>query len=176
MLIGAAGANDPIKGIATYDATGVAARGIDISGAEKLTVAKVMAARKALGAWGLTPSELVIFVSTQGYYELLEDQNFLTIDKAGPNATLFTGQIGSVGNTPVLVSATIPQATPAADELAAVIVNPRNFLVGTHRGMRLDSDDDVVNQRSVLVASMRIGMTQLSTVDGNGVACVRYVA
>jgi hypothetical protein len=110
---------------------------------------------------------------------LLEDQNFLTIDKAGPNATLFTGQIGSVGNTPVLVSATIPAAsspTPAADELAAVIVNPRNFLVGTHRGMRLDSDDEVVNQRSVLVASMRIGMTQLSTVDGNGVACVRYVA
>jgi HK97 family phage prohead protease len=178
MLIGAAGANDPIKGIATYDPTGVAARGIDISAGEKLTVAKVMAARKALGAWGLTPSELVIFVSTQGYYELLEDQNFLTIDKAGPNATLFTGQIGSVGNTPVLVSATIPAASsPAvADELAAVIVNPRNFLVGTHRGMRLDSDDEVVNQRSVLVASMRIGMTQLSTVDGNGVACVRYVA
>jgi len=176
MLIGAAGASDPIKGIATYDATGVAARGIDISASEKLTVAKVMAARKALGAWGLTPSELVIFVSTQGYYELLEDSNFLTIDKAGPNATLFTGQIGSVGNTPVLVSATIPAATPAADELAAVIVNPRNFLVGTHRGMRLDSDDEVVNQRSVLVASMRIGMTQLSTVDGDGVACVRYVA
>ena len=176
MLIGAAGASDPIKGIATYDATGVAARGIDISAAEKLTVAKVMAARKALGAWGLTPSELVIFVSTQGYYELLEDSNFLTVDKAGPNATLFTGQIGSIGNTPVLVSATIPAATPAADELAAVIVNPRNFLVGQHRGMRLDSDDEVVNQRSVLVASLRIGMTQLSTVDGNGVACVRYVA
>ena len=176
MLIGAAGANDPIKGIATYDPTGVAARGIDISNAEKLTVAKVMAARKALGAWGLNPSELVIFVSTQGYYELLEDSNFLTVDKAGPNATLFTGQIGSVGNTPVLVSATVPTATPAADELAAVIVNPRNFLVGQHRGMRLDSDDIVIEQRSVLVASMRIGMTQLSTVDGNGVACVRYVA
>ena len=176
MLIGAAGASDPIKGIATYDPTGVAARGIDISASEKLTVAKVMAARKALGAWGLNPSELVIFVSTQGYYELLEDSNFLTVDKAGPNATLFTGQIGSVGNTPVLVSATVPTATPVADELAAVIVNPRNFLVGTHRGMRLDSDDFVVEQRSVLVASMRIGMTQLSTVDGNGVACVRYVA
>ena len=176
MLIGAAGASDPIKGIATYDPTGVAARGIDISAAEKLTVAKVMAARKALDAWGLNPSELVIFVSTQGYYELLEDTNFLTIDKAGPNATLFTGQIGSVGNTPVLVSPTIPTATPAVNELAAVIVNPRNFLVGTHRGMRLDSDDEVVNQRSVLVASLRIGMTQLSTVDGNGVACVRYVA
>lgn len=174
MLIGAAGASDPIKGIATYDPTNVAARSIDISDNEKLTVAKVMAARKALGAWGLTPNELVIFVSTQGYYELLEDSNFLTIDKAGPNATLFTGQIGSVGNTPVLVSPTIPAATPAADELVAVIVNPRNFLVGQHRGMRLDSDDEVINQRSVLVASLRVGMTQLSTVDGNGVACVRY--
>jgi len=173
----------PIKGLASYDSAAAApAVTISIGGATpKLTVLKVMEARKNLGAWGLNPSELIIFVTTQGYYELLEDTNFLTVDKAGPNATILTGQIGSIGNTPVLVSPSFPAFTgaagaPAADNATAVIFNPRNFLVGTHRGMRLDSDDEVVNQRSVLVASMRVGMTQLSTVDGAGAVAIRYVA
>ncbi|NDH36332.1 MAG: phage major capsid protein, partial [Betaproteobacteria bacterium] len=159
-----------IKGLASYDVAGGSGSGVtlDISNGDKFTVAKAMAARKALGAWGLNPSELVMFVSTQAYYELMEDSNFLTVDKAGPAATLLTGQVGSIGNTPVLVSASF-DAAGVDGNAAAVVVNPMNFLVGTHRGMRVDSDDEVVNQRSVLVASMRIGMTQLSTVDGQGV-------
>ena len=164
-----------VKGLASYDTVVNAFGGtLDISDAAKFTVAKAMAARKALGAWGLNPSELVLFVSTQAYYELLEDTNFLTVDKAGPAATILTGQVGSVGNTPVVVSASFDAA--AAGGAAAVIVNPMNFLAGTHRGMRVDSDDIIAEQRSILVASMRIGMTQLSTADGQGVATVRYVA
>jgi len=162
-----------IKGLASYDPVAGSGVTLDISAADKFTVAKAMAARKALGAWGLNPSELIMFVSTQSYYELMEDSNFLTVDKAGPAATLLTGQVGSIGNTPVLVSASFDGVVDG--NAAAVVVNPMNFLVGTHRGMRVDSDDEVVNQRSVLVASMRIGMTQLSTVDGQGVVAVRYV-
>lgn len=162
-----------MKGLATYDPVGAPAITLATS-TTAMTVAKMIEARKGLGAWGLNPSELLIFVSTQAYYELLEDANFQTMEKVGPMATYLTGQIGSIGNTPVLVSANFNAA--AAGEAAAVIVNPRNFLVGTHRGMRVDSDDEVVNQRSVLVASMRIGMTQLSTVDGQGVVAVRYLA
>jgi N4-gp56 family major capsid protein len=139
-----------------------------------MTVLKMMEGRRKLGAWGLNPNELVAFVSTQAYYELLEDEKFLTVDKAGPAATILTGQVGSIGNTPVIVSSSFD--TAAVGGAAAVIVNPSNFLVGTHRGMRVDSDDEVVNQRSVLVASMRIGMTQLSTVDGQGVVAIRYLA
>lgn len=164
-----------VKGLASYDTVINAFGGtLDISNGDKFTVAKAMAARKALGAWGLNPSELVLFVSTQAYYELLEDTNFLTVDKAGPSATILTGQVGSVGNTPVVVSASFD--TAAAGNAAAVIVNPMNFLGGTHRGMRVDSDDIVAEQRSILVASLRIGMTQLSTADGQGVATVRYIA
>ncbi|NBX56559.1 MAG: phage major capsid protein, partial [Betaproteobacteria bacterium] len=171
-----------IKGLASYHPVGgvAASAGVNpataavtldlsdnIAGTVKFNVAKAMEARKGLGAWGLNPSELVMFVSTQAYYELLEDSNFLTVDKAGPAATILTGQVGSVGNTPVIVSASFEAA--AADKALAVVVNPMNFLVGTHRGMRVDSDDEIVNQRSVLVASMRIGMTQLSRIDGEGV-------
>ena len=174
-----------VKGLASYHPVGgvaasagvnpaSAAVTLDISNGDKFTVAKAMEARKNLGAWGLNPSELVMFVSTQAYYELLEDTNFLTVDKAGPSATLLTGQVGSVGNTPVVVSASFNAV--AAGEAAAVVVNAMNFLGGTHRGMRVDSDDIIAEQRSILVASMRIGMTQLSRIDGEGVIAVRYIA
>ena len=177
MLAGAGSVNStPIKGLLSHDATG-GTPNVTVASGAKLTVANIMAARKAMGAWGLNPSELIVFVTTQGYYELLEDSNFLTVDKVGDRATILTGQIGSIGNTPVVVSASFPAITGATGDATAVIFNPRNFLAGQHRGMRLDSDDFVVEQRSVLVASMRIGMTILSenfSTDGYSVVAVRY--
>jgi len=128
--------------------------------------------RKALGAWGLDPAELVAFVSTTAYYDLLADSAFQTIDKVGDRATLLTGQIGSIGNTPVIVTAQLTGA--AANDPLMVLVNPRNFIVGNHRAMRMDTDDEVVNQRRVLVASLRVGMARLTSNEGSGVVAVRY--
>jgi HK97 family phage prohead protease/HK97 family phage major capsid protein len=177
MLAGAGSVNStPIKGLLSHDPA-AGTPNVTIASGAKLKVENIMAARKAMGAWGLNPSELIVFVTTQGYYELLEDSNFLTVDKVGDRATILTGQIGSIGNTPVVVSASFPAITGATGDATAVIFNPRNFLAGQHRGMRLDSDDFVVEQRSVLVASMRVGMTILSenfSTDGYSVVSVRY--
>jgi HK97 family phage prohead protease/HK97 family phage major capsid protein len=172
MLRGAASGSDPVKGLATYDA--VSAVTLDISDAAKMTVAKLQAMRRDLGAWGLDPSELVYIVSTENYYDLLEDTNFLTVDKVGTQATLLTGQIGAVGNTPVLVSAEF--ADKGADAVGAIVFNPGNFIVGNQRGLRIDTQDLVETQRKVMVASLRTGMTQVSTNLGAGVSALRYVA
>jgi len=172
MLRGAASGSDPVKGLATYDA--VSAVTLDISDATKMTVAKLQAMRRDLGAWGLDPSELVYIVSTENYYDLLEDTNFLTVDKVGNQATLLTGQIGAVGNTPVLVSAEF--ADKGADAVGAIVFNPGNFLVGNQRGLRIDTQDLVETQRKVMVASLRTGMTQVTTNLGAGVSALRYVA
>ncbi len=178
MLIGAGAGSDPITGLATYDASSAVTLDLsDITAGTAgagLTAAKIQAARKDLGYWGLEPSELVVFVNTQSYYELLEDANFLTVDKVGDRATLLTGQIGSVGNTPIVVSAEF--ASAAAGAVAAIIVNPRNFMVGNHRGLRVDTDDNVETQSRVLVASMRMAMAQMSDTDGEAVSAIRYVA
>lgn len=179
MLRGAGTGADPVKGLATYDA--VSAVNIDIDGATvapgnfaKLTVAALRALRKDLGAWGLDPSELIYIVNTEGYYDLLEDESFQTMDKVGSQATLLTGQIGTIGNTPVLVSAEF--ADKAAGEVAAICYHPGNFLVGNQRGLRIDTDDLVETQRRVMVASLRTGMTQVTTNNGAGVSALRYVA
>jgi HK97 family phage prohead protease/HK97 family phage major capsid protein len=179
MLRGAGAGADPVKGLATYDAA--SAVNLDIDGATiatgnyaKLTVEALRALRRDVGVWGLDPSELVYIVSTDCYYDLLDDSNFLTVDKVGDRATLLTGQIGSVANTPVLVSGEF--ADKGAGEVAAICYAPANFLVGNQRGLRVDTDDLVETQRRVMVASLRTGMTQVTTNYGQGVSALRYVA
>jgi HK97 family phage prohead protease/HK97 family phage major capsid protein len=172
MLRGAGTGSDPVKGLATYDIASAVT--LDISDAAKMTVAKLQAMRRDLGAWGLDPSELVYIVSTEGYYDLLEDTNFLTVDKVGQQATLLTGQIGAVGNTPVIVSAEF--ADKAADAVGAICFAPGNFLVGNQRGLRVDTQDLVETQRRVMVASLRTGMTQVTTNLGPAVSALRFVA
>jgi hypothetical protein len=139
-----------------------------------MTAARLQLLRRDLGTWGLDPSELVYIVSTENYFDLLEDTNFLTVDKVGTQATLLTGQIGAVGNTPVLVSAEFEDK--AAGTVGAICLNPGNFLVGNQRGLRIDTQDLVETQRRVMVASLRTGMTQVTTNLGAGVSALRYVA
>ena len=172
MLRGAGTGSDPVKGLATYDA--VSSVTMDISAVDKMTVARLQAMRRDLGAWGLDPSELVYIVSTENYYDLLEDPIFQTMDKVGTQATVLTGQIGSVGNTPVIVSAEF--ADKAADAVGAICFNPGNFIVGNQRGLRVDTQDLVETQRRVMVASLRTGMTQVTTNLGGAVSALRYVA
>jgi HK97 family phage prohead protease/HK97 family phage major capsid protein len=179
FLLGAGAGADPVKGLATYDA--VSAHNIDIDGNTvaagnyaKGTVAAMRALRKDLGAWGLDPSELIYIVNTEVYYDLLDDETFQTVDKIGTQATLLTGQIGSIANTPVLVSAEFN--SKANGEVAAICFHPGNFIVGNQRGLRMDTDELVETQRRVMVASLRTGMTQITTNLGGAVSALRYVA
>lgn len=172
MLRGEGTGSDPVKGLVGYDA--VSAVNLDISDATKATVATLRAMRKDLGAWGLDPAELVYIVSTDVYYDLLDDEIFQTVDKIGTQATLLTGQVGSIANTPVLVSAEF--ADKAAGAAGAICFAPGNFIAGNQRGLRIDTQDLVETQRKVMVASLRTGMTQVTTNLGAGVSALRYVA
>lgn len=170
FLRGAGAGADPVKGLATYDAVSA----VEVAVANKVAIANLRALRKDLGAWGLDPSELVYIVDTATYYDLLDDDSFQTMDKVGDRATLLTGQVGSIGNTPVLVSAEF--GDKAAGEVGAICVAPGNFLVGNQRGLRIDTQDLVETQRKVMVASLRTGLTQVTTNLGAGVSALRYTA
>ena len=171
-LRGAGAGSDPVKGLATYDTA--ADVSLDISDNNVATVANLRTLRKGLGAWGLDPSEIIYVVSQDVYYDLLDDSTFQTMDKVGTQATLLTGQIGTIGNTPVLVSAEF--AAKADGAVCAIAYAPANFLAGNQRGLRIDTDDLVETQRRVLVASLRTGLTQISTNLGQGVTKMAWVA
>lgn len=175
FINGAGTASDPVTGVAMFDT----ASAVQVDSANAVTIAKLRALRKDLGAWGLDPAELVYVVNTEVYYNLLDDTNFLTYDKVGPSATLLTGQVGTIGNTPVIVSGEFPAIAEAADgaatNIAAFCFAPGNFVVGNQRGLRVDTQELVESQSRVLVASLRTGLTQLTTNLGPAVSTLRYV-
>lgn len=170
FLRGAGAGADPVKGLIPYDATSTVTSAI----ANKATVANMLALRRDLGAWGLDPAEIIYIVSTDIYYDLLDDDTFKTIDKIGDRATLLTGQIGSIGNTPVLVSAEFE--AKADTKAGAICFAPANFIVGNQRGLRMEMDALVETQRNVMVGSLRTGMTQLTTNLGAGISAFRWTA
>ncbi len=173
-LMGAGSGVDPVKGLATYDATSI----VTPTSTGAASVANLRALRKDLGAWGLDPADVTYVVSTDVYYDLLDDTLFQTVDKVGTSATLLTGQVGSVGNSPVLVSAEFPSkagglATATAN-IGALAFASANFMAGNQRGLRFDTQDLVETQRKVLVASLRTGLVQTTTNIGQGVSTLRW--
>lgn len=174
-LIGAGSGTDPVKGLAKYDATST----VTPTNTGVASIANLRALRKELGYWGLNPSEIVYVVSTDVYYDLLDDTQFQTMDQVGASATLLTGQIGAIGNTPVLVSDAFPSkaggtAVGITTNVGAICLASANFIGGSQRGLRLDTQDLVETQRKVMVASLRTGFTQFSTVNGDGVSVLRW--
>lgn len=170
FLRGAGAGADPVKGLIPYDASSTVTSAI----ANKATVANMIALRKDLGYWGLNQSAIRYIVSTDIYYDLLEDTSFQTFDKMGQNATLITGQVGSIANTPVLISAEFE--AKADTKCGAICFAPDNFIVGNQRGLRMEMDALVETQRNVMVASMRTGMTQITTSQGAGISAFRWTA
>ena len=178
FLLGAGSGSDPVKGLGVY--AGVSATTGAV--ATPITVAKMRSLRKDLGALGLDPNEVTFIVNTDVYYNLLEDSTFQSMAQVGPQATLLTGQIGTIGNSPVLVSAELPSSTSGTNlaattsNIGAIAVYTPNFIVGNQRGLRMDTQELVETQRRVLVASLRTGMTQISTNLGAGVSALRFTA
>jgi len=183
LLVGAGSGTDPVKGLAKYyDSVAATSNAV----ATKVTVEKLRALRAALGTLGLDPAEVTYFVNNDVYYNLLDDEKFQTMNQVGPQATLLTGQIGQIGNSPVLVSGELPVMPSSAvataggvtgtNNIGALAVYTPNFVIGNQRGLRLDTQDLVEQQRRVMVSSMRMGFTQLSTNLGQGVAALRYTS
>ena len=171
FLLGAGSGSDPVKGLANW-ATNTTAVGNTV--AAGMNVAKLRTLRQGLGAWGLDPAEVIYIINTDTYYQLLEDTTFQTMNQVGTQATLLTGQIGQIGGSPVLVSAEF--ASPGTGIAGAIALHPGNFIVGNQRGLRIDTQELVETQRRVMVASLRTGMTRVTTNLGNAVSAHKYTA
>ena len=129
---------------------------------DTVTAAELLALRKNMGKYGVNPSEVVYVVSQTTYYQLLEDAEFQDANLVGDMATKLNGEIGQVFGSRVLLCDEF--ATPAVSKFAAIAVYPRNYVIPRLRGVTIESDYEVANQRRVLVASQRIGFSDL--IDG----------
>lgn len=124
-----------------------------------VTISDLQQTRRKMGVYGLMPGDVVYVISQDVQYDLLEDPDFRTVDLVGDRATILRGQIGSVNGSPVVVSDAF--ATHAAGAIAGIALNRSNYLRGELRGILVERDREVVNQRNVLIATRRFAFTEI---------------
>ena len=138
----------------------------DISDGDLVTATNLLNMRKEMGKYGLQPADVTYIVSSASYYDLLSDSAFQTLDEVGSDlAVRVTGTIGAVFGSPVVVSEEFP-ADNTAGNAAAYAVYTRNYVVPRLRGVTVEQDYEVMNQRRVIVATQSLGFEEI--VAGSG--------
>ena len=126
--------------------------------------------RVKLGRYGARPSDLAYITDPNTYIRALSTENFRTLDKLGPNATLLTGQLGAVEGIPVLVSEQMKLAdidgkvtsgsTGTTGRL--LLVNRTQWRVGFRRELSIETERDIQKRQNVMVVSMRLAFAERS--------------
>ena len=158
---------------ATFDGLVAIAAGANSSGShvtqsatafasESLTAADLLNARKKMGKYGINPADVIYIVNSTEYFNLLSDAEFQDVNLVGNMATKLNGEIGEVFGSKVIVCDEF--ATPAVSKFYGCAVYAKNYVMPRLRGVTIESDYEVANQRRVLVASQRIGFTDM--IDG----------
>ncbi len=130
---------------------------------ESLTALDLLKARKNMGKYGMNPADVVYIINTTEYFNLLQDAEFQDVNLVGSDAVKLRGEIGSVYGSKVIVCDEFK--TPATAKFYGAAVYAKNYVMPRLRGVTIESDYEVANQRRVLVASQRLGFTDM--IDGS---------
>ena len=166
IINGTAGGDEGFNGLeALAGSNSVAVLNSTGSADVAVTAAEFLAGRKLMGKYGMDPSDLVYVVSQARYYDLLADAAFADITDVGSDiATKITGTVGAIYGTPVIVSDQLE--TEANTASVGYCVNVRNHVIPRLRGVTVEQDYEVMNQRNVIVASQSLGFNQLRANNG----------
>ena len=166
IINGTAGGDEGFNGLeALAGSNSVAVLNSTGSADVAVTAAEFLAGRKLMGKYGMMPSDLVYVVSQARYYDLLADPAFADITDVGSDiATKITGTVGAIYGTPVIVSDQLETEANAAS--VGYCVNVRNHVIPRLRGVSVEQDYEVMNQRNVIVASQSLGFNQLRANNG----------
>ena len=175
FINGTSGGNEGFDGLEALGATtfDTSVSAANLTGTA-VDAADFLSARKLMGKYGMNPSDLIYVVSQKRYYDLIADAAFADITDVGSDvATKITGQVGAIFGTPVIVS---DQLEAEADNATVgYAVNVRNFVVPRLRGVNVEQDYEVMNQRRVIVATQNLGFTQLAADTTNDKSVVKLL-
>lgn len=119
------------------------------------------------------PSDLAWIVDGNTYAAMLGMSEFLTVDKAGSQATALTGQIGFADGAPVMMSAEMPTTTAANGKVSstaldntqgsAVCVYRPGWVVGYRRHINVSVDYLPYYDAYQLTATVRLALGRMDT-------------
>jgi hypothetical protein len=145
--------------------------------------------RALLGRYGARASDLICIIPRETETALIDVTGFKSVADFGPQATVITGQIGFLFNTPVVVYEAIPglttgktaadgkadSATPANNTTGwLVLANRFQWSLGFRRELQVESYRDIQTDSNILVCSFRMalipsGITTLHTAVGRNI-------
>ena len=143
--------------------------------AQKISPAGLLGLRSQMGKYGIRPSDVAYIVNNDEYYNLIDASGFTDITEVGTElATKLTGVVGSVFGSPVIVTDQIgARPSGAGTTTAAAAVYMPNYVIPRLRGVTIETDYEVANQRNVIVASQSLGFNQLVAASGSNRPAVR---
>ena len=179
-LVGASGTDDTngyaaaSAAVANSAATGT---NIDASTAQEVTPGTLMAMRAQMGKYGLRPLDIAYIIPTDGYYQLIDATGFTDVSEVGEAlAGKLTGLVGTVFGSPVIATDQLAQnlaAAGAATSTAALAVYTGNYVMPRLRGVNIETDYEVANQRNVIVATQSLGFEELVAGSGTNQPSIR---
>ena len=153
----------------THDISGNGAAGTSFN---TMTGTDLLNARKEMGKYGLNPSDVTFIVSPNMYYDLLSDSAFQSLDEVGTELAIkVTGTVGAVFGSPVVVSEEF--GAEAAGIPVAYAVYARNYVLPRLRGVTVEQDYEVMNQRRVIVATQSLGFNEIVAGAGADQPCIK---
>ena len=126
-------------------------------------------ARGLLGKYGVRPSELAYIADVGTYIKSLGIDEFRTLDKLGPQATLLNGQLAQVDGIPVIVSEQLAQSDADGKVTDGgsgntkgrlLIVNRTQWRLGFRRELMIETTRDIQKRQNIMVVSMRLAFME----------------
>ncbi len=127
--------------------------------------------RAKLGKYGARPSQLVWVMDVNTFIRSQSVDQFRTMDKLGPNATLLTGMLGAIEGIPVIVSEQMRLADAdgkvtddgnSNSKGRVLLVNRTQWAQGFRRHLTLDVDRDTQKRQTVITVSFRHALAERS--------------
>ncbi len=137
--------------VGTLSSGNRAANRVNASGVEMSTLL-VRQLLYNLGKYGRRMSDIVLIVNPWSANQLLDDPKLVTLDKYGPNATIFTGEFGKIYG-----KVTVIQSDFCTDGYA-VGTHKSNVIIGDRRLIKLKSEDMIEYDARRIVISQRADM------------------
>ncbi len=153
---------------------------VDLSGAS-FTAAKLLSLKSTMGKYGANPREGAWVTSIAGYIKLLGLDECLTLDKYGPKAVIFEGELAQLFGSPVVVSEHVGQNLNASGiydgsttDRTIVLYMHRPSTKFGRRSSHVESDRIVETQQTQVVAAVRLDFEPMCDAESCNIVGLGY--
>jgi HK97 family phage major capsid protein len=120
--------------------------------------------------FGVNPSQAVYAMDLNTFIAAQTLANVRTLDKFGPQATIFTGQLGAMEGIPIIVAEQMKLTAAdgkVTDGVAGTVgrvllFNRTQWRVGFRRQLTIETTRDIQKRQNIMVVSFRIGLQEQS--------------